>query len=137
MTKIKYDINLMKFISLFESISRAKVKDCFEEGEKLVFVVYQNEIAKAIGKNGANVKKISALLKKPLKIVEFNDDVLGFVKNYILPLTGEVSKDGENVVIKAPNAKTKGQLFGRERSNLACLKEATKRYFVDIDIKIE
>ena len=50
MIKIKYDINLMKFISLFESITKTDVKDCFEIGGKLVFIVKEGNIGRALGK---------------------------------------------------------------------------------------
>ena len=93
MAKIKYDINLMKFISLFESITRAKVKDCFEEGEKLVFVVYPNEMGKAIGKQEVNVKKLSGILKKQLKIVEFDDSHFDVV--YTMAVLMHIHPDSE------------------------------------------
>ena len=42
------------------------------EGDKLIFIVDEGQMAKAIGKHGANVKRLSNMLKRDLKIVEFN-----------------------------------------------------------------
>ncbi|HHI04241.1 MAG TPA: hypothetical protein ENL45_01715, partial [Candidatus Woesearchaeota archaeon] len=71
--KIKYDLSLMKFMSFFESLTNTKLKDCFvDKNEMLVFVVEENQIAKAIGKNGVNVKRIKERLNRKIKIVEFN-----------------------------------------------------------------
>ena len=134
--KIKYDINLMKFISLFEQITRAKVKDCID-GTPLVFVVYPGEMAKAIGKKAANVNKMEKLLNRKIKIIEFNDDVLKFVKNVIAPLkVEEVVMEEEKVVIKDPDKKKKGIIIGREASNLNKYKAIVNRYF-DVDIEVK
>ncbi|MBU0615535.1 MAG: NusA-like transcription termination signal-binding factor [Nanoarchaeota archaeon] len=137
MAKIKYDINLMKYISLFESITQAKVKDCFEEGEKLVFIVYPNEMGKAIGKNGVNVKRMVNMLNKQLKIVEFDDDVCEFIRKYVAPLRVDVTDTEGAIVIRAPDTKTRGLLLGREKANFIRLKDAVSRYFVFGDIKIQ
>ena len=66
--KIKFDIELMKFISLFEKITKINAKDCFKSGAKLVFIVNPGYIGKAIGKGGVNIKKLESLFKKKIKI---------------------------------------------------------------------
>ena len=63
--RIKLNADMIKNISLFESITGAKVKDCFEDNqENLVFVVKQGHIVKAIGKNGNTAKKLKDMLNK-------------------------------------------------------------------------
>ncbi len=129
MTKIKYDINLIKFISLFETLTRAKVKDCIYS-EQLIFVVKPGEIAKAIGKKAVNIKKIENILKRKIKIVEFNDDVVIFVKNLIAPLKAEkITKEDNVITISDVNNQTKAKLIGRESKNLKEYKKIVSRYF--------
>ena len=129
MTKIKYDINLIKFISLFETLTRAKVKDCIYS-EQLIFVVKPREIAKAIGKKASNIKKIENILKRKIKIVEFNDDVVIFVKNLIAPLKAEkITKEDNVITISDVNNQTKAKLIGRESKNLKEYKKIVSRYF--------
>jgi N utilization substance protein A len=136
MSKIKYDITAMKYISLFESLTNAHVKDCINE-EQVIFVVNENEIGKAIGKQGINVKKISNIIKKPIKIVEFSQDVLQFIKNFIYPLQVKEINNEENIItITGPDTKTKGMLIGRDAVNLNNLKNVVKRYFSIEDIKV-
>ena len=137
MIKIKYDIDLMKFISLFESISRVNVKDCIS-GEPLIFVVNQGDIARAIGKNASNIRRVENLLKKKIKVVEFNDDVCEFVRNLIAPLkVAEVSKDENKIMIKDPDTKTKGMIIGRDSTNLKKTKDIVLRYFQVEDILVK
>jgi transcription termination/antitermination protein NusA len=134
--KIKYDINLMKFMQLFENITHAKLKDCISN-EQLIFIVQDGEIGKAIGKGGSNVRRLEELLKKKIKIVEFNSDIKQFIRNFILPLQVKDINQEENIItIEGPDTKTKGLLIGRERKNLENLKNIVKRYFEIEDIKV-
>ena len=134
--KIKFDINLMKFISLFETLTRAKVKDCIE-GNTLIFVVKQGEIAKAIGKKASNIYKIEKVLKRKIKVVEFSDDVTIFVKNLIAPLKVEdISEEEGVIIITDPDKKKKGMIIGRDAINLRNNEKIVSRYFEVKEIKV-
>ncbi|MBW2989913.1 NusA-like transcription termination signal-binding factor [Candidatus Woesearchaeota archaeon] len=136
MSKIKYSLDLMKYIQVFESLTRAKVKDCISN-DQLIFIVDENEIGKAIGRGGSNVRRLESLLKKRIKIAEFSPEVTRFVKNLILPIrAGEIDEEGGTITIKGPDSKTKGLLIGRESRNLNNLKEIVKRHFDIEDIKV-
>ena len=52
MSRIKYDSELIKLMTLFESMTGAKVKDCISD-EKLTFIIEEGDMGKAIGRNGA------------------------------------------------------------------------------------
>ncbi|MBW2998589.1 NusA-like transcription termination signal-binding factor [Candidatus Woesearchaeota archaeon] len=140
MTKILYDVETIKFSTFFESFTRAKVKDCFKEEDSLiVFVVQQGMLAKAIGKLGINIKKISQKLKKKIKVMEFNPDVCKFVKKSLYPVRDvDVEfKDDSIVYIHCPDTKTKGLVYGRDRERLKSLKSLVKRYFKIEDIIVD
>jgi len=137
MIKIKYDINLMKFISLFEGITRAAVKDCFELGERLVFIVKEGNIGKALGKGGSNIKRLERMLKKKLRIIEFNDDLHQFIQNVVYPSkVKDISEEEGVITITPPDSETRGYLIGRSAVNLNITKEIVKRYFDIKDIKV-
>jgi N utilization substance protein A len=134
MNKIKYDIDLMKYMALFESITHVTPKDCVS-GEPLLFVVNQGDIARSIGKNASNLRHIEGLLKRKVKIVEFNDDICAFIRNFIAPLqVAEVVKEENKIFIKDKDMKTKGIIIGRDSSNLKKLKDLVSRYFEFEDI---
>ena len=134
--KIKYDINLMKFISLFETLTRAKVKDCIE-GNILTFVVKQGEIAKAIGKKAVNIKRIEGVLKRKIRVVEFNDDITLFVKNLIAPIKVEdINEEDGVIIISDPDKKKKGMIIGRDAINLRNHEKIVSRYFSVKEIKV-
>ena len=136
MNRIKYDINIMKYMQLFESMTRARLKDCIA-GEQLIFIVEENEIGKAIGKGGSNVRRLEGILKKKIKIVEFNADVKQFIRNFVLPLQiKDISEEEGVITITGFDTKTKGLLIGRERKNLDSLREIVRRYFEIEDIRV-
>jgi len=131
--KIKFDIDIMKFISLFENITRINAKDCFKQGDKLVFIVNEGQAGKAVGKGGYNIKKLERLLKRKVKIVEFNPDLIEFVKNVIHPMQAKEINEKEGIVtIKSIDSVTRGYLIGRGAVNLRQFEDVVKRYF---DIK--
>ena len=137
MSKIKYDIALMQYMSLFEGITKSKIKDCISTEDFLIFIVNENEAAKAIGKKGVNVKRLQEMFKKKIKIVEFSNDKLKFIKNFIAPLKAQEIKEENNIVfIKGDDNKTRGLLIGRNAKNLEGLKNIVKRHFEFEDIRV-
>ena len=136
--KIKYDLSLMKFMSFFESLTNTRLKDCFiDKNSLLVFVVEENQIAKAIGKKGVNVKNIKEKLNRKIKIVEFNPHLEIFIANLINPLKAkEIKIDEKIVTIVGPDTKTKGLLIGRNGQNLRNYEEIVNRYFDIKEIKV-
>jgi N utilization substance protein A len=128
--KTVYDVELLKLIKLFEDVTRARVKDCFNNKEKLVFVVQEGELMKALGKDRLNIKKFEEKLNRNIKIVEFNPDMLIFIKNLMYPLRIlEMSNDDGTVTIKGADTKTKGLMIGARAQNLRNYEEITRKYF--------
>tara|TARA_Y100000310_G_scaffold25352_1_gene24263 strand:- start:4550 stop:4963 length:414 start_codon:yes stop_codon:yes gene_type:complete len=136
MNKIRYDINIIKYISLFETLIGVNVKDCIDTNP-ITFIVEQNQIGKAIGKNGVNVKKLESMFNRKIKILEFNPEVLQFVKNVIYPLKGdEVSKKDNTVIISVKDNTSKALLIGRESQNIKNTAQIVKRHFEIDNIKV-
>ena len=126
----------MKLMTLFESMTGAKVKDCISD-EKLTFIIEENEMGKAIGKNGSNIKRMENMLKKKIKLAEFSSDVLQFVKNMVYPLeVSGISQEEGIITIHGKDTSSKAMLIGRERQNINHLMDIVKRYFDVKEIKV-
>ncbi|MDP3918872.1 MAG: NusA-like transcription termination signal-binding factor [Nanoarchaeota archaeon] len=130
------DQRLIGFINIFERMTRAKIKDCFEEGDTLVFVVQPGEIRKAIGPGGENIRKASEKFKKKIKVIQFNDNIEKFVLNLLYPLKPEVELKEDKLVIKAKDNREKGLIFGREKSRLKGIQDTVNKYF-KVDVVVE
>ena len=95
----KYNLEVINHINIFENITKARVKDCFIDGNnKFVFIVNKEDIGRAIGKNGMNLKRVENVLKKRIKVVSFSDDVKEFVVSYSNPVKVEGVTANDNIV---------------------------------------
>jgi len=136
MSKIVFDMETMKIISLFQAMTRVSVKDCIKDDE-IIFIVGEGELGRAIGKGGANARRIAAALKRKIKIVEFSNQLFTFIKNLIQPLRVENIEENNGVVtLAAPDMTTRGYLIGRGGSSLRLLKERVKRHFPIKEIRV-
>jgi len=134
--KIKYTSDIIQYISIFESLTGARVRDCILN-DFILFIVHENEMGKAIGKQGSNIKRVENTLKKKIKLVEFNNDVPQFVQNLIYPVKAKEIKEEEGIVtIYGEDTKSKGILIGRDRRNLNFINEVVKRYFEIGEVKV-
>lgn len=130
MTRIKYDINHMKYMVLFENITRTSPKDCIVEETYITFIVKEGNIAKAIGKKGINVKRLEQGIRKKVKIVEFDDDITIFTQNLLYNLNNiNIEKENDNIIIFSKDRKTKALLIGRNSQNLRKIEAILKRHF--------
>jgi len=134
--KLKFDSEVMRLITFFESMTGANVKDCIAN-EKLIFIIEENQMGKAIGKNGVNVKRIENSLKKKIKLVEFSNDISQFIRNLVHPAeVSDVRQEGSSITVYGKDTTTRAMLIGRERQNINHITEIVRRYFDVSEIKV-
>lgn len=68
------------YINAFNSISGAIAKDVVVQGNSAAFLVKQEDIGKAIGKNACNVKALKKKLNKNIEIIEYREHLQEFLK---------------------------------------------------------
>ncbi len=129
--KIKYDNALLKLMSFFETVTKAKLKDCFvDQNSMLVFVVEPVQYGLAVGRAGSNVKRVEAVLKRKIKIVEFSDDVISFVASLIQPSKAkQITLEDGTVTITPDSSESRGYIIGRAARNLRNYEIIIRRYF--------
>lgn len=134
---MKYDNDTLKIMSLFEKVTRARLKDFAIHNNFLIFIVQKGQAGKAIGKEKSNVKNLEEKLGKKVKIVEYNEDVEKFIKNLLFPLKAtEIKQEGSIVHVKGPDQKTRGLMIGAKAQNLRFYESIAKKYFDIEEIKI-
>jgi len=134
--KIKLDSDSMKMITIFESMTGARIKDCIAN-DKLIFVVEENDMAKAIGKNGFNIRKMESRLNKKIKLVEFSSDLLKFIRNMAYPAEVlDIEQEEGTITIHGKDTSSKAMLIGREHQNINHLTNIVRRYFDVKEIKV-
>lgn len=136
MSRVIYDQEILGMMNLLSRLSQARIKDCFKEDGTFYCIVEKGEIGKAIGKGGANIKKIGQAAKKKVRIIEFGNTPAEFVRNLIFPIKVEEILEKEGVVeIVGGDRKTKGLLIGRDSKNLKFVNKAVNRFF-DVEVKV-
>jgi len=131
----KFDSETMGLINTFESATGAAVKDCIIS-DRVLFIVEENQMGKAIGKNGVNIKKMEHLLKKKIKLAEFSSDAAQFVKNLVYPNEVSVEKKEGTIIVHCKDSGTRAMVIGRERQNINSIFGIAKRYFDVAEIKV-
>lgn len=136
--KIKYDSTLMKLMPFFETLTKARLKDCFVDNNGLlVFVVEPAQLGLAIGKNGSNVKRLEATLKRKIKVVEFSDEVASFVASLIQPIKAKSIEFADDVITIIPDSGIgRGYIIGRGGRNLRNYESIIKRYFHVKEVRV-
>lgn len=138
MSKITYNAESLKIMTLFEKVTKTRLKDYFvDENNLMTFVVDSLYIGKAIGKKAANVKKLEQLFKKKVKILGFDKNLVKFVSNLIFPLKAQIENEDNIILVKTQDIKTKAFLIGRNKSNIKNNLMIIKKYFKEIkDLKV-
>ena len=130
---MKFTLEIIQFINLFEQVTSAKVKDCFVDG-CVTFVVEEGNVQKAV----RGLERVKRMIKRDVKIIGFSTDPVKFIKNLLYPVKVKgVKKEGDTVIVYCPDVQTKGKVFGRERKNLKYMLGLMKKYFGVEEIKVE
>ena len=128
------DMQRMRYINLFAKVSRIPTTHCFDYNNQIFFAVPKSKVSLAIGKGAENVKKISSILRKRIKVVAMSpkgskEGILEFVKSIISPIeVSGIEVKGNQVVISA-GRQSKAALIGRNRSREKELADVLKNFF--------
>ncbi len=139
MEKIKYDSSSIQLISMFERMTSAKLKDAFEVDNLQVFVVQPGFIGKAVGKKGINVKKLAEMLKKNIKIIDYNPKIEVFAKNVtfpIIPARIEYDQKEKILTLIPKDMLSRGLLIGKQAVKLRETEKIIKRFFDVEEVKV-
>ncbi len=133
---IKFTSKEMRYISLFESVTGANVKDCIvnEEQSRVIFVVKEGEIGMAIGRGGRNIHTLERMTGKKHEIIEYSERPAQFIKNALKPaMVKEVRiterPNGKTMAVVTVNPRDKGVAIGKNGKNAERLRFLAKRYF--------
>jgi len=135
--EIKLTAEEMRYIALFQDLTRASVKDCIIDENRIIFLVKPGDMGLAIGRNGINIKRLKRLLGRNIEVVEWADNIEQLAKNALAParvLNVKVltTPSGKKKVLVTVDPQDKGVAIGKAGRNVARARMILKRYF-DID----
>jgi N utilization substance protein A len=126
----------MRYISLFESITGATVRDCVidDDLDQIIFIVKEGDIGAAIGRKGRNIHVIENMVRKKPEIVEHSENPVQFIKNALRPArVNEIRiterPNGKTIAVVNVNPKDKGVAIGKNGKKAERTRFLAKRYF--------
>jgi NusA-like KH domain protein len=138
MTKT-FDMQFIRYMNLFSRITRVNAKHCFNYNNMLVFVINGRDIERALGRENSNLKKLSDVFGKRIRIVgePLNEkDLKRFISVVVHPIEFEEAEIIENqetkereVLIKTSGREPRAMLIGRNRLRETELREILEQYF--------
>jgi NusA-like KH domain protein len=126
------DMQVMRYINLFSRISDITPKHCFVYNSTIIFVVPEVKLSKAIGENGRNIKKMSEIIDKKVKVVLMPmgvKDAEKFISTIIYPAQLKSIEIKDNQLIINAGSQNKAMLIGRNKVRLDEMRKIVKDYF--------
>jgi len=134
-SKIRLTGEEMRYIALFENITRATAVDCLidEENERLIFVTKQGDMGLAIGKGGKNVNMLRKMIGKPVELVEYAATAEQLIRNSLLPArireVRSLKKPDRTVMVVEVEPKDKALAIGKNGRTIDKTRKLVQRYF--------
>jgi len=139
-----FDMQFIRYINLFGRVTKITAKHCFLYNNTLVFVVSKNQIEEAIGKNNSNLRKLSEILGKRIRVIAEPHSIKD-IKNFVSVLVSPIKFDSieivknnlgnEEVLIKA-DLEGRSMLIGRNKTRLEELKQIIEEHFNIKNVRI-
>ncbi len=128
----------LRHLNLFSKITRIRTRYCFDYNNMLMFCVPKSKISQALGKNGENLRKISNIVKKRIRVLAQPrgvEDAEAFIKAIVSPVTFNGIEIKDNEIILNAGSQSKAALLGRNKRRLAEMQKIVKEFF-GMDYKI-
>jgi len=126
----------LRYLSIFQDLTRALPYRCIidEEGDRLIFLVKESDLGRAIGRNGRNVRLLSEIFKKKVEVVAYSDDLETMVRHLFPGVKIESIEirerpNKEKVVIVKVAEEDKGRAIGREGRNIKRARLVLRKLF--------
>ena len=133
------NMQTMRYINLFDKISRVRTRKCFVYNNTIIFAVSRGMMAKAIGLEAINIKKLQEKLRKRIRIIKEAEgltDAERFISDVIQPIKFKSTEVKDNkLIITAGGTQNKAALIGRNKRRLLELEQIIKDTF-NLELKI-
>jgi NusA-like KH domain protein len=132
----KLDFRAIQYLNLFSKLTGTRSSNCFNYADFIIFEVPRFMMSKAIGEHGANIKKLSSIIKKKIKVIPVSSDVEEFIQAVVYPVNFKKIVNANDELTIFAGSQSKALLIGRGNSRLNELKEILKTHFNIKKLKI-
>jgi transcription termination/antitermination protein NusA len=136
LSEIKLSTEGLRYITLFEDLTKATVKDCIIDEGRIIYVIKEGDMGAAIGRNGDHINRVKKAVDKHIDLVEYSDEPATFIRNAFSPVmvrsVNIVDRNNKRLAYVEVSNKDKGLAIGRNGKNIEKVKLVAKRHH-DID----
>ena len=125
---IKLSSEEIAYINEFEKLTGAKPVDCIVLSKSINFLVPEDQMGLAIGKNGSKIRKVERIFRKKVNVYQYSNDLNNLVQKIIYPLKIYKlysNKNKINVVIDRRSTRNKKLYLDKKE----LLENVLKRHF--------
>ena len=126
------DMQHLRYLNLFNRITRVNTRFCFNYNDCIIFCVPGNLISRAIGENAGNIKQVSKILGKRIKVIAIPNgtkDMKIFIRAIVNPVNFKDLEIKNDEVILTSGSQNKAALIGRNKRRLFELQKVIKDFF--------
>ncbi|PJE81673.1 hypothetical protein COU58_01140 [Candidatus Pacearchaeota archaeon CG10_big_fil_rev_8_21_14_0_10_32_42] len=126
------DMQDLRYLNLFMKITKLQTRYCFKYNEIVMFGVRKEELSRALGKNGENLKRMSDIIKKRVRVVSIPNGIgnaKSFIQSVIAPVTFKEIEITPTEIIVNAGSENKAALLGRNKRRLLEMKKIVKDFF--------
>ena len=132
-SRIKFSMEEMRLIALFENITGATANDCVIDSDRIVFIAKPGEMGLAIGKAGKNINMLRKMTGRPIEVVEFAETVEGLIRNCLAPAKVKevriTERPDRKIVVVEVEPKDKALAIGKNGRTIDKTRMLAKRYY--------
>lgn len=126
------DMQDIRYLNLFSKITNVQTKFCFKYNETIMFCVPKRLVSKALGENAGNLRKMSEILRKKIKVIPIPngvEDAQEFVKAIVSPVTFKELEVKDDEIVLTAGSQSKAALIGRNKRRLLEMQNILKNFF--------
>jgi NusA-like KH domain protein len=122
----------MRHLNLFRRITGVSTRHVIRYNEMIIFCVPKNLVSKAIGPEAKNIKRISEILGKRIKVIPIPkgiQHVKQFIQVIVSPVEFKDLEIKEDEIILTAGSRSKAALLGRNKRRLHEMQKIIKDFF--------
>lgn len=126
------DMQDMRYLNLFEKVTRVRTSSCFQYNETIMFGVPKPLVIKSIGPDSINLKKINRILGKRVRVVSLPNDLKDakiFIQKIVSPNEFKNLEVNDNEIVITAGSRNKAALIGRNKRRLLEMQKIVKDFF--------
>ena len=123
-----------RYIEELRILTKATALDCIIDlrFERIIYVIKKGDMGFAIGKKGDNIRRLEGVLGKKVEMVEYDDEVEGFLANIFRPaqvIQFDRDDDAKKINTTVSKRTDVGIAIGKNGSTIEKARILMKRFY--------